>query len=150
GFDKDWTQAGSRRVAYYTNIPPGEYHFRVMACNNDQVWSTEGARLSLTLQPHYYQTASFDLFLGISVLSLCAAAYGWRVNQLKMREETLKLLVNERTSALQESEKQLRHSRDELELRVEERTSELLYSNQALEAEIDVRRRTEEQLIVAK
>jgi signal transduction histidine kinase/ligand-binding sensor domain-containing protein len=150
GFDKDWTQAGSRRVAYYTNIPPGEYHFRVMACNNDQVWSTEGAGVSLTLQPHYYQTTTFGFLLVAAFLSLCAGAYGLRVDQLKMREETLMLLVNERTSALQESEKQLRHSRDELELRVEERTSELLYSNQALEAEIDVRKRTEEQLIVAK
>lgn len=150
GFDKDWTQAGTRRVAYYTNIPPGEYHFRVVACNNDQVWSTNGAVLSLTLQPHYYQTTGFDFFIALMVLSICAAAYGWRVNQLKMREETLRVLVSERTSALQESEKQLRHSRDELELRVEERTSELMYSNQALEAEIDVRRRTEEQLIVAK
>ncbi|MFL6352799.1 MAG: two-component regulator propeller domain-containing protein [Bryobacteraceae bacterium] len=150
GFDKDWTQAGSRRVAYYTNIPPGEYHFRVVACNNDQVWSTDAAALSLTLRPHYYQTAQFDLFLGLMILSLCAGVYGWRVNQLKMREETLKLLVNERTSALQESEKQLRRSRDELELRVEERTSELMCSNQALGAEIHVRRRTEEQLIEAK
>ncbi|MGI8958414.1 MAG: two-component regulator propeller domain-containing protein [Bryobacteraceae bacterium] len=150
GFDKDWTQAGTRRVAYYTNIPPGEYHFRVVACNNDQVWSADGAVLSLVLRPHYYQTVSFDFFLGLTVLSLCAGGYGWRVNQLKMREATLKLLVNERTSALQESEKQLRHSRDELELRVEERTSELMYSNQALGAEIDVRRRTEEQLTVAK
>jgi signal transduction histidine kinase len=121
-----------------------------MACNNDQVWSTEGARVSLTLQPHYYQTTTFGFFLVAAFLSLCAGAYALRVDQLKMREETLMLLVNERTSALQESEKQLRHSRDELELRVEERTSELLYSNQALEAEIDVRKRTEEQLIVAK
>jgi two-component system, sensor histidine kinase and response regulator len=84
------------------------------------------------------------------ILSLCTGGYGWRVNQLKMREETLKLLVNERTSALQVSENQLRRSRDELELRVNERTSELMCSNQALGAEIDVRRRTEEQLIVAK
>jgi signal transduction histidine kinase len=137
-------------VAYYTNIPPGEYHFRVVACNNDEVWSANGAALSLTLQPHYYQTIAFDLFVALMVLSLCAGAYGWRVNQLKMREETLRVLVDERTSALQESERQLRHSRDELELRVEERTSELMYSNQALGAEIDVRRRTEEQLIVAK
>lgn len=150
GFDKDWTQAGTRRVAYYTNMPPGLYQFRVIACNNDGVWSTKGAVLSLTLQPHYYQTTAFDLFLALMVLSLGAGAYGWRVNQLKMREETLRILVNERTSALQESENQLRHSRDELEVRVEERTSELMYSNQALEAEIDVRRQTEEQLIIAK
>jgi signal transduction histidine kinase/ligand-binding sensor domain-containing protein len=150
GFDKDWTQAGTRRIAYYTNIPPGEYKFRVVACNNDRVWSATGAVLSVTLQPHYYQTIAFDFFVALIVLSFCAAGYGWRVNQLKMREETLRVLVNERTSALQESEKQLRHSRDELELRVEERTSELMYSNQALEAEIDVRRRTEEQLTVAK
>jgi signal transduction histidine kinase/ligand-binding sensor domain-containing protein len=150
GFDKDWTRAGTRRVAYYTNIPPGEYYFRVVACNNDQVWSTDAAVLSLTLQPHYYQTVAFDFFLGLMILSLGAGGYGWRVNQLKMREETLRLLVNERTSALQESETQLRRSRDELELRVEERTSELMCSNQALGAEIDVRKRTEEQLIVAK
>jgi len=129
GFDKDWTQAGNRRVAYYTNIPPGEYHFLVVACNNDQVWSADAAVLTLTLQPHFYQTMGFDVFLGLMILSLCAGGYGWRVNQLKMREETLKLLVNERTSALQESEKQLRRSRDELELRVEERTSELMCSN---------------------
>jgi signal transduction histidine kinase/ligand-binding sensor domain-containing protein len=150
GFDKDWTQAGTRREAFYTNIPPGEYTFRVVACNKDRVWSTNGAVLSLTLQPHYYQTIAFDFFVALIVLSLCAGGYGWRVNQLKMRQETLRILVNERTSALQESERQLRQSRDDLELRVEERTSELMYSNQALEAEIDVRRRTEEQLIVAK
>ncbi len=150
GFDKDWTQAGNRRVAYYTNIPPGEYQFRVVACNNDQVWSSDGAVLSLTLEPHYYQTKAFYFFFAMLVLSLGSGTYGWRVKQLKMREQKLKILVDERTSALRESERQLRRSRDELELRVKERTSELMYSNQALEAEIDVRRRTEEQLTVAK
>ncbi len=40
GFDKDWVDAGTRRVAYYTNIPPGEYRFRVIACNKDGVWNT--------------------------------------------------------------------------------------------------------------
>jgi hypothetical protein len=40
GFDRDWTDAGARRVAYYTNIPPGRYTFRVQAANNDGVWNT--------------------------------------------------------------------------------------------------------------
>jgi signal transduction histidine kinase len=73
-----------------------------------------------------------------------------RVRSLELREQKLVELVNERTSALQESERQLRQSRDELEVRVQERTSELQESNAALEEEITVRREAEEQLIVAK
>ncbi len=46
GFDRGWTEAGSRRTAYYTNIPPGKYTFRVQAANNDGLWSTAAAALS--------------------------------------------------------------------------------------------------------
>ncbi len=149
GFDKDWTQAGTRRVAYYTNIPHGEYRFRVRA-GIDGMWSANGPAVSLTLQPYFYQTLTFTIFIGIATVSLCVAAYRLRVDQLKMREQKLVELVSERTSALQESETQLRRSRDELELRVEERTSELVHANTALEDEITVRRQTEEELILAK
>ena len=41
-FDPDWIDADTRRVAYYTNIPPGRYQFRVIACNNDGLWNNEG------------------------------------------------------------------------------------------------------------
>ena len=149
GFDKDWTQAGTRRVAYYTNIPHGIYRFVVRAGEGEN-WSTTDTSLSITLQPHYYETKAFYILVTLSLLSLFGAAYRMRVSHLKLREERLVRLVNERTSALQESERQLRHSRDELELRVEERTSELSHANRALEAEIGVRRLTEEQLIIAK
>ena len=131
GFDKDWTEAGSRRVAYYTNIPPGAYRFRVRA-GTDEVWNERGPLISLTLEPHYYQTKTFDVMLGATVLSLFLAAYRLRIKQLKASEQRLLVLVNERTAALQESESQLRRSRDELEIRVQERTSELVSSNQAL------------------
>ena len=149
GFDKDWTLAGTRRVAYYTNIPHGEYRFIVRAGAND-VWSNRGPGVSLTLEPHYYQTKSFAFFVVLAGFTLVGAAYQLRVSQLRAREQKLVLLVGERTSALQESEKQLRRSRDELEVRVQERTSELVNANRALESEIAVRRQTEEQLILAK
>ncbi len=149
GFDKDWTQAGTRRVAYYTNIPHGEYRFRVKAGIGD-TWSTNNAAVSITLEPHFYQTTLFNIIFGIAIVSLCAGSYRLRVSQLKMRELKLVVLVNERTSALQESEMQLRRSRDELEHRVQERTSELVETNKALEDEVTMRRRTEEQLILAK
>jgi signal transduction histidine kinase/ligand-binding sensor domain-containing protein len=149
GFDKDWLDAGTRRSAYYTNIPHGEYRFRVRAGKGDN-WKDAGAGVAITLEPHYYQTLPFYLLVGMAAVGLCGVVYSWRVNQLKRREQTLLELVDERTAALRESERQLRRSRDELEIRVHERTIELVRSNQALEAEIVVRRRTEDQLRVAK
>jgi signal transduction histidine kinase/streptogramin lyase len=78
GFDRDWTDAGARRSAYYTNIPPGRYTFRVQAANNDGLWNTSGAALTFELRPHYYQTAWF------LVLLLLAAA-GMVVLLLRLR-----------------------------------------------------------------
>ncbi|MGP8174679.1 MAG: two-component regulator propeller domain-containing protein [Terracidiphilus sp.] len=63
GFDRDWTEAGARRSAYYTNIPPGRYTFRVQAANNDGLWNTAGAALTFELRPHFYQTAWFYALL---------------------------------------------------------------------------------------
>ena len=75
GFDRDWTDAGARRSAYYTNIPPGHYTFRVQAANNDGLWDTAGAALTFELRPRYYQTAWFLVLLllvaaGVIVLLL--------------------------------------------------------------------------------
>ena len=63
GFDRGWTEAGARRTAYYTNIPPGRYTFRVQAANNDGLWNTEGAALTFELRPHFYQTLWFYALL---------------------------------------------------------------------------------------
>jgi signal transduction histidine kinase/ligand-binding sensor domain-containing protein len=63
GFDHGWTEAGGRRTAYYTAIPPGHYTFRVQAANNDGLWNTEGASLRFELRPHIYQTLWFYALL---------------------------------------------------------------------------------------
>jgi signal transduction histidine kinase/streptogramin lyase len=68
GFDRQWTDAGARRTAYYTNIPPGHYAFKVQAANNDGVWNTEGAALIFELRPHFYQTLWFySLLVALAV-----------------------------------------------------------------------------------
>jgi signal transduction histidine kinase/ligand-binding sensor domain-containing protein len=72
GFDRDWTDAGARRVAYYTNIPPGKYTFRVQAANNDGLWNQEGATLQFELLPHFYQTIWFYLLLAIAIGAMVA------------------------------------------------------------------------------
>jgi signal transduction histidine kinase/ligand-binding sensor domain-containing protein len=70
GFDRSWTEAGPRRTAYYTNIPPGRYTFRVQAANNDGLWNTDGASLKFELRPHFYQTLWFYLILAATAAAL--------------------------------------------------------------------------------
>ncbi len=143
GFDKEWTGAGTRRTAYYTNIPPGHYRFRVMASNQDQVWSPAGASVSLTLEPHFYQTWTFFLFLIGVVAAVGYGAHKLHVRHLRQRQFELLQLVDARTFALGEREAELRQSRDQLEIRVQERTNELVATNKSLEEEVATRREAE-------
>ncbi len=63
GFDKEWTDSGTRSYASYTNLPPGTYRFRVTGSNNDAVWNEEGAALTLTVTaPWYRKWWAFVLF----------------------------------------------------------------------------------------
>jgi signal transduction histidine kinase len=85
GLDHDWVDAGTRRVAYYTNVPAGRHIFRVMACNNDGVWSEEAATFSFRLQPHFYQTYWFYVLLLASAMLAVYEAYRWRVRSVESR-----------------------------------------------------------------
>ncbi len=85
GFDHDWVDAGTRRTAYYTNLPPGHYSFEVRACNNDGVWSLHPAVLRLRLQPFFYQTIWFYLLLALTAALLGYGIYLWRLRQVEAR-----------------------------------------------------------------
>jgi signal transduction histidine kinase/ligand-binding sensor domain-containing protein len=99
GFDHAWTDAGPRRTAYYTNIPPGSYTFRVQAANNDGVWNTAGAALPFELQPHFYQRLWFYALL----LALAAAATFLLLKQrLRRAESEFKAVMGERSRIARE------------------------------------------------
>src|SRR5271168_4530281 len=59
GHDHDWQDAGTRREAFYTQLGPGKYRFRVIACNNDGASSEQGATLDFAIAPAFYQTGWF-------------------------------------------------------------------------------------------
>lgn len=101
GFDADWIDAGPRRVAYYTNIPPGRYLFRVIASNNDGVWNEEGAGVAFVLEPAFYQTTWFFSLCGLLLIGGGAGAYQLRTRSLRAREVELTQMVAERTEELQ-------------------------------------------------
>ncbi|MFZ5983130.1 MAG: ligand-binding sensor domain-containing diguanylate cyclase [Acidobacteriota bacterium] len=100
GFDPDWVRAETRRVATYTNLPPGKYTFRVTACNNDGVWNAQGASLTLVQKPRFYQTAPFLFLCIVAGVALLAGAVRLRVRSLEARRVVLEALVEERTREL--------------------------------------------------
>ncbi|HVG18267.1 MAG TPA: two-component regulator propeller domain-containing protein, partial [Blastocatellia bacterium] len=83
GYDRDWVDARDRRVAYYTNISPGNYTFRVMAANNDGVWSTEDATIRITVIPPFWRTWWFVSLAVLSLIAVIAFAYRRRILKLK-------------------------------------------------------------------
>ena len=86
GFDPDWVEADSRRVAEYSKLTPGQYQFRVVACNADGVWNEQGATLAVSCLPAYWQTVWFRLLCGGAMLgSVGWAVRGWAVHRLRQR-----------------------------------------------------------------
>jgi ligand-binding sensor domain-containing protein/signal transduction histidine kinase len=98
GFDQDWQDAGGRRQAFYTNLPPRGYRFRVMAANNSGVWNETGAAVAFSVLPAYYQAAWFQMLVVGAVLVLATTLYQLRARhvtrQFNMRLEER---VGERT-----------------------------------------------------
>ena len=84
GFDDNWIDAGSRRVASYTNLRPGNYKFRVIAANNDGVWNESGAAFDFYLRPRFYQTYSFYI-----LCALLLAVAGWLLYRMRVRRMAL-------------------------------------------------------------
>ncbi|MBC6950502.1 hypothetical protein DWB58_21455, partial [candidate division KSB1 bacterium] len=88
GFDQDWIQAGSRNEASYTNVPPGEYVFRVKGSNNDGVWNEQGAAVNVMITPAFWQTWWFRLALTLAAIGVVAGMYKYRVARLLEVERT--------------------------------------------------------------
>jgi signal transduction histidine kinase/ligand-binding sensor domain-containing protein len=97
-YDRDWHDAGTRRQAFYTDLPPGKYTFRVIASNSDGVWNDSGAKLDFTIAPAYYQTNWFRAVCAAAFLALLWALYQLRLRQMTREfQMTLDTRVAERT-----------------------------------------------------
>ena len=121
GFDENWIQAGNRRFATYTNLPGGQYVFRVKASNSDGIWNETGAAIPIFITPPVWQTWWFLGSLIVFLSALVAGGFRWRLNTI--REQNI-----------------------DLETQVAERTSELRETNNLLEKEVEQRKRAEAEL----
>jgi len=79
GFDSAWQEAGGRRQAFYTNLPPETYRFQVIACNNDGVWNEAGDSIDFVLLPKWYQRKWIRVLLvAVTILLL------WMLHRLRI------------------------------------------------------------------
>jgi PAS domain S-box-containing protein len=94
GHDSEWQDPGTRRQAFYSDLPPASYRFRVIASNNDGVWNEEGATLAFSVAAAWYQTWWFR---GVSLavfLALLWALYQWRIQRVQRQEKQLRDVID--------------------------------------------------------
>jgi diguanylate cyclase (GGDEF)-like protein len=130
GLDKGWGDPVSRRIAYYTNVPPGLYRFRVIALDGDGRAVSSAATFTFRVQPHYYETAWFRALCLLALVVLGVGLNQIRIRRLQVLNRTLEAKVEQRTQELEDSHRQLMDSREELQLHFEEL--------QALQTELEV------------
>jgi len=90
GLDQTWIEGGGRRAAIYTHLPAGDYHFRVVASNNDGIWNETGASLRLTMPPQFWQTWWFVGSAALATVGIGGGAARYIVLR-KVRTQLLRL-----------------------------------------------------------
>jgi signal transduction histidine kinase/ligand-binding sensor domain-containing protein len=104
GLDEDWVDAGPRRTAYYSSLPPGSYTFMVVAANSDGVWSTTGSTLPLVVLPPFYRTWWF-MALAMAALAALVVVVGKRRETRLKRAHAAQQAFSRQLIASQEAER---------------------------------------------
>ncbi len=140
GLEKEWVDAGTKRFAQYSYLPPGTYTFRVMACNNDDVWNEEGASLSFTVLPQVWQTWWFRAALlaaaGGAVVALVMPVARQRVRRRLEQLERQRAVERERTRIARDIHDDLGASLTRISLLSQSARAEL-NDGQAAAADVD-------------
>jgi ligand-binding sensor domain-containing protein/signal transduction histidine kinase len=115
GFDRKWNEVGGRRLATYTQLPPGRYTFKVDAASCDGVWSQEPATLQVTIVPPFWSTWWFRLSCAVALLALLGAAFEARNISVTHRNRELERRVADRTEQLEAANLELAEANKDLE-----------------------------------
>jgi signal transduction histidine kinase/ligand-binding sensor domain-containing protein/DNA-binding response OmpR family regulator len=107
GYDVDWVDAGDRRTAFYTKVPPGTYTFRVQASMPSSDWTEDGAELTLTVTPRLWERPLVRVLLALLLVAAVVSTVRWRLHMARGRARVLEQTVAERTKALQAREREL-------------------------------------------
>lgn len=112
GLDPVWNEVGSRRFAGYTDVPPGDYTFRVIGSNSDGVWNRDGASVHVVITPPYWQTWWFRILVAAVVVAAIAGGFAARLRTVENQRRRLAVLVEERTGELHQAMLDLRDAKE--------------------------------------
>jgi signal transduction histidine kinase/ligand-binding sensor domain-containing protein len=129
GHDSRWQDAGTRRQAFFTDLPPRDYVFHVTASNNDGVWNNSGARIAFSIAPTFYQTRWFTALCIFGALGALWMVFMWRVRQMEQR---VRLRAEER---IEERERIARELHDTLLQGLLSASLQLSVANSKIEAD---------------
>lgn len=115
-FDEDWNYIGNRRYVNYTNLPPGDYTFRVKGSNNDGVWNEEGVSVKIKILPPYWRTWWFYLLIAVGIMSLGYLFMNMRVKDLQQAKKQLYDEVAARTRQLLEEKSRVEKANAEVRI----------------------------------
>nr|WP_246205982.1 sensor histidine kinase [Fulvivirga aurantia] len=115
GYDDDWLKPEEERKTTYTNLPYGNYTFRVKAANSDGVWNEEGAALTFYVKPAFYQTKPFKFISIIGAIILAVVIYKLRIRSLERTQRDLGLMVEKRTKEVVRQKEEIEKQKQEIE-----------------------------------
>jgi signal transduction histidine kinase len=120
GLDDNWIMAGNNRSVTYSNLPAGDYTFKVKGSNNDGVWNEEGVSLEISIRPPIWKTLWFYslmvfLFVGGSLLFIIL-----RIRALKQAKKNLQSVVEARTVELSAERDNLKEANTRVIIHLEE------------------------------
>ncbi len=108
GYDDDWQNVGSRREAFYTSVPAGDYTFTMQASVFGSDWEKSSSSTAVSIAPYFYETAFFYVICTMLVGLIGFLLYRQRIHTLEEREKLLSRKVDEQTSQLKEQAERLK------------------------------------------
>ncbi len=115
GFENHWVEVNNQRTVSFTNLPYGNYTFKVTSTNSDGIWSDQYTQISFSVKPRFYETTLFYILFLISVITIVYVFYILRITQLRRSKEELEISVSERTSEIVKQNKELELQKQEIQ-----------------------------------
>ncbi len=125
-YDEEWNEVGNRQTAYFTNVPPGKYVFRVTGANSDGKWSEKEAVLTIIITPPFWNTWWFLIVALFFIIGIVISALRYRINAIKMQKRKLEALVTKRTQEVEEQKAKIESQKSDIEAEKEKAEKLLL------------------------